>query len=541
MEETRREERIELILRRVEDAISSSSRLRSRASLAAECLVDKYRSESDESLATTLRNLLPKLLEDKVTAFFSYKERDKIVAERIVDRLETWSNNNLFIYHMGRLPDGEDWRKWIENALKECDWFLMLLPSPQDGVDGENVKDWLTFEAGYYFREKGLCGRLVGLHHPGTNLPEPLKNLQFVPATEDKVEKFLTNLLVLPNWIPGKPALNAQVKDLASKAKEIVDLIQPPTGRGKKFCCGAHMEVAFDDASAVKGLEQLAAGRVRDSNYECRRLFGLDIPKTSFGEWVSVLMGDENNRKWLEELASAVRTVGEGNEVPPINASFCVRGRMVHSSICAVTRREQCVESVDILFNDAGLPPATNTMNPDLAALALTLEYGVRFRYQVLEQFAHRKLDSKDVVKFLMHKNRLFTEAAKDPRFFATFPDMRNMVLGMFVGEDRDDIKEMYERYDQLQLLDDADALDNEALGEQVKEMLGMNQRFVELTAKRFVELFVVSTDPSQQQASHGGGPLPPTYSSATFVDEERNGYIPKSIKFAKRDIVKSS
>lgn len=497
MTEITNEERIKLIMGRVSDAIpGDASLLGNRAFSAAEYLVKNYRSESDESLATTLRNLLPTLLKEKITAFFSYKARDEKIAKEIVNKLEAWSGNNLVIEHMGKLPEGHDWRKWIENSLKECDWFLMLLPSPGNGVEGGSLKDWLTFEAGYYFRDKGLAGRLVGLHHPLTELPKPLENLQFVPATVGAVTEFLKNLLIRPNWIPGKPALNPEAaNDLASKAQEIADLIRPPPSPGKKFCCGAHMEVAFDDASAVESLEQLAAGKVRDSNDECRKLFGLAIPKTLFGDWVSALsaLGDGNNREWLEQLASAVRTVGKGLQVPPINAAFCVGGRLVQPRICAVSRREQRVESVDILFNDAGLPHATNTMKPDLAALTITLEYGVRFRYQLLEQFAHRKLESKDVVKFLADKNRLFFEATHDPRFFASFPEIRNKVLGMFKGEERDAIKKMYERYDQLQSVRNAEELDNEALEKEVREMLEMNQRFVELTSKRFTELFAGS------------------------------------------------
>lgn len=180
----------------------------------------------------------------------------------------------------------------------------------------------------------------------------------------------------------------------------------------------------------------------------------------------------------LEQLASAVRTVGKGLQVPPINASFCVGGRLVQPRICAVTRLDQQVMSVDILFNDAGLPRVTNAMKQDLAALAITLAYGVRFRYQILEQFAHRKLQPNDVSAFFADKNKLFHEATHDPRFFTSFTEIRKRVLENFDGEDRDDISKMYERYDQIESMRDLDELDNEALEKQIAEMLGMNQRF---------------------------------------------------------------
>ena len=207
------------------------------------------------------------------------------------------------------------------------------------------------------------------------------------------------------------PALNpGLLNQLDGMAAEIVELIKPPTGPSVKFYCGPHMEVAFEDASAVRGWEQLRRGRVIASNDECKYLFGLQVSKPFFGDWVREVPGGEQDREWITQLARAVQDVGEGRQVRPIDASFCLAsGRRVQPRICAVRRRrtDQSVESIDILFNDAEPPPATISMKPELAALAITLEYAVRFRYQLLEQFAGRKLELKDVVDFQTRRTAL--------------------------------------------------------------------------------------------------------------------------------------
>ena len=69
------------------------------------------------------------------------------------------------------------------------------------------------------------------------------------------------------------------------------------------------------------------------------------------------------------------------------------------------------MKSIHILFNDAELPPPTNSMKPDLAALAIALEYAVRYRYQLLEPFAGRKLGLKDAVDFQSRRQALLDSA----------------------------------------------------------------------------------------------------------------------------------
>ena len=426
--------------------------LQSRAQDAAEWLVREYPSVSDEALVTTLVGVLPSLLAGKLNVFFSYKGKDKQIAIQIAKKLEVWSDRKLKMNHMADLgveEVGHAWREKIEKTIPLCDWFLLLLPNPGD------ERDWVLFEAGYFFRGQGLAGRLVCLHHPDNEVADALGEHQSVPAETDKVQAFLEGLFHRPNWIPGMPPLNPDLDQLDVKAKEIVDLIKPPAIPSVRSCCGPHMEVAFDDASTVRGWEQLAVGRVIDWNEDCKRLFGLQVHKPSFGDWVKKVEGAGRDEGWVIELACAVQAAAEGNEVPAIRATFGLSDRRrVRPTICAVRRRksDQRVEAVDILFSETALPPETSGMNPELACLAITLQFAVRLRYQLLEHYVGRKLEAKDVLTFNRAVNEIQREAVRDRRFAEHPSVIRERTLALFVGEDKAVVRTMYERSDQTDL-----------------------------------------------------------------------------------------
>ena len=106
------------------------------------------------------------------------------------------------------------------------------------------------------------------------------------------------------------------------------------------------------------------------------------------------------------------------------------------------------MKSIDILFNDAELPPVTTSMTPELAALSITLEFAVRFRYQLLEPFADRK-PSLLISWTSARRGALLQHALGDKRFKDT-SIIRQRIISAFVGEDRAVIQKMYERSDQL-------------------------------------------------------------------------------------------
>jgi hypothetical protein len=393
---------------------------------------------------------------------------------------------------------GLDWRKHIENTIPKCDWFLLLLPTP--GEEGE--RDWVLFEAGYFFRGQGLAGRLVCLHHPDNEVVDALGEHQSVAATKDAVENFLAGLFHTPNWIPGMPALNSGLRRLDIKAKDIVDLIHGRVSPTVRSYCGPYMEVAFEDARAVSGWDQLARGKVVNSNKDCQRLFGLQVPKPSFGEWINSVKWAQHDEAWVSDLAGAVQALGDGREVQCPHTTLALgEHRRVLPVICAVkrTKSDQRVESVEILFQQEELPLGTNFMNPNLGALAVTLRLAVDFRYQVLEGFVGRKLGTGDLRAFNRAMSELTRQALRDPRL-EDQKSVQKRVIALFTGDEKAAVEKMYERADQLwrpdgkgeieRAIDDSDT---DAVATLIEELRDMNQRFLTVTSRRFAELIAGS------------------------------------------------
>ena len=508
--------------------------LQDYAKRAANWLVNGHpHREVDEMLVSTLSGWLPRLktwslASGKVSVFFSYKAEDAPIAEKIGRRLERWSGSKLLIRHMGLVHVGCDWRAQIEAMIPQCDWFLLLLPTPGDERDwldeadhpgslsmkkrpSKDERDWVLYEAGYFSGGEGLAGRMVCLHHPDNEVTSALKARQSVPADVVPVRAFLKELFCDENWLPGLPALNQGLSDqLDGMAAEIVNEIKPPA-QTTRFCCGPHMEVRFKDASAVRGWEQLKSGSVIEDNPACRDLFNLDpnALKPLFSDWVGELLEGEQDTEWITQLASAVQAAVAGKSVPRIDASFrAPSGQLVQPRISAVRRSntDRSVKSIHILFNDAELPPPTNSMKPDLAALAIALEYAVRYRYQLLEPFAGRKLGLKDAVDFQSRRQALQDSALNDRRL-ENRSTIRERILRMFDGGDKAVIQGMFERRDQLWpqdqdgqgkgemscAINNAINGDTEALEGLIKELVDMLQSFLTVTSKRFAELLAGS------------------------------------------------
>ena len=464
---------------------------------AVKLILEKNLEAPMHEVVRTLRRVIETLARRKVKVFFSYKAKDEEVAEKIANKLSSWSAEKLDIQGMQRFAEeqaGQEWRKKILTTIQECDCFLLLLPSP--GEQGDE-RDWVLLEAGYYLRGQDLAGRLVCLHHPENEVANALDDRQSVPANNKAVRRFLTGLFHEPNWIPGWDPLNKGLEDLDARAKEIVDLIHPPVLR---TCCGPHMEVKFDNPSAVKGWAQLAAGRVVDSNDECRQLFGLKLPKAELGEWFKRAQGAGKDEGWVIELVNAIQAVGDGVQIPTIRSAIKLgEHSYARPAICAIKRRkkDQFVETINLLFNETELPPETSTMNLDLAALAITLQFAVPFRYRVLKNYAGRKLSRDDVLAFNRSINELTREMSLDPRFHDR-KAIQAKVIGLFTGEDKAVVENMYKRAgqmwsdnkDSMGEIDTAVAqLDAEVLAKLIDELLKMNQDFLIVTSKRFAEL----------------------------------------------------
>ncbi len=118
---------------------------------------------------------------------------------------------------------GTDWNDEIRQALFRSHLLLLLFTNPSSNWD------WCLYEAGLYtrFQEDHVCS-VVSMFDPERSAPRPLSNLQGVPATQEKVETFLTRLCretwrLFDDWLRGPLARQVKSAQITAAAHQIAE------------------------------------------------------------------------------------------------------------------------------------------------------------------------------------------------------------------------------------------------------------------------------------------------------------------------------
>jgi TolB-like protein/Tfp pilus assembly protein PilF len=488
-------QRIERLMKdeTVQDLLAENARAKKRIENAIEYLIKKHKP-ADKDILRTLWRFREPILEERITAFCSYKKKDESIARELEILFSKWTSGRMQMKHMEKFRTGEDWRKQIRE-IPNADWFLLLMPGP------EADRDWPLFEAGY-FRPGGptLSRRLVCLHHPDNEVTDVLGDHQSVPAELNKVERFLKELLIEPNWIPGLPPVNPvyEKEELTSMAQEIVNLIRPPSN--DRRCCGAHMRIDFENIKGLSGWELLAKGNVRDVNDDFKELFGFardPIKETDLQFWLQDVEGVGRDEGWVMELAEAVREVAGKRSVPQLNSVLAMpEGRFVQPKICAVTRKkDDSLETIDFLFLKTPPPQDHSPMSPEFSTMATILEFTVEFR-SILEKSASQRLGRKNIKDFESALEKLESTAARNPHLTADPEENRRLIVSLFEGSDRDDIEQLLDKWETMRRPDGTGVLDRtlkqldaQNFQKLLEDLRQINQQFLELLSARFSDI----------------------------------------------------
>ena len=131
---------------------------------AADEICEKY--EGQDTGERIVRGVIKTatIRKKEVEVFVSYKKKYEEDTKRIVDSLRAWSGSKLNIWYAHDIPWGSNW--------------MQLAPQ--------------------------------------------LKDYQAVPAKQDAVIKFLDDILVQPDAVPGMDPLNKNARELADLASDIV-------------------------------------------------------------------------------------------------------------------------------------------------------------------------------------------------------------------------------------------------------------------------------------------------------------------------------
>jgi hypothetical protein len=438
----------------------------------------------------SLRKLLPALTQKPINVFFSYKAKDEKTAKAVVDVLRKNSAGKLSITYQADFTEnisGKLWRDKITTEICTANWFILLLPDPGDDWD------WCLFETGIFEGQQTTADRLICLHHPDISVPSPIEGYHAVAAVPSEVEKFLRMVFINDNPIYGLGPVNPALSDyLADISAKIVEAISPPRKNLFKQPLMPWVEICVDNPQSMTQIEDLNRAVIRYANKDALDLFDfLDQPDT-WGDLVEVIEKFSSDNRWQNELFHVVRKIGSGRRFEQIQAVFNTASDKIYMPVvCAIDRlgRKGKIDSFQIGFIEEVGAINTTGIPTELSALATTLRYAFRFRWEILEKFAPIDLNDDDIIALENALQRIEHDA--ESRGVSDEASLKSL----FPAES-DEISRMYMTWYRLRNPEGTGELDiairdrdKKKVNIILNELAPMNQRFLNMTAERFGSL----------------------------------------------------
>lgn len=439
-----------------------------------------------------LKKLLPSLSSNSVSIFFSYKKKDESAAKEVVGILRKLSAEKLKITYQAEFTNdiaGKKWRDQIQKAVKEANWFILLLPDPSDDWD------WCLYETGLFEAQFTMGDRLICLHHPDTEVPNPIEGYHAVAATVPEVEKFLRMIMIAEHPIPGLSAINRAIEpDITLYAQSIVKAIRAPQKITIHEIFEPWVEIKIDSPMNLDDWESIDQARVLSANRAALELFGFfqkpEIWKDLINEVVKI---DSNDNRWRKELSHVIGRIGTGRMFDPVQAVFKIaNGKIYRPVVCAIDRdgKHGPINAYHITFTEE-----VGTIDPvniphRLMSLVTLVRFTFRFRWEVLEKYKSGEMTEDDVERMDNAMRRIKADA--ESRGISREDD----VISLFTADKAKYIKEMYTEWYKYKNDDGSGELDlaiankdTQAIQRILNNLLTMNQEFLEMASDRFSEM----------------------------------------------------
>lgn len=321
--------------------------------------------------------------------FISHKAEDHAAAETLQRILEVHSADKVKAYISEDIPGGAEWRKWINDNLLRSNLLILLFTDPRVSWD------WCVFEAGLFLGPEGnQSRRIVCLHHPKTDPPEPLRNWQTVPAEPNRLQSFLGDFFGNPEYTGVPEAINEALAneegEIEKLATEIENLFRPFSFNP----WSAHMRMALEfepDQIEVLKCSQEIPRDVAIADADSRVLaevFGLG-DGTYKWQQLHDRIAERGYTDWIKELAQVmVRAIGKNIREIEITNTFRAAdgGRIFRPVLYQVDFLDDVPQCFHVLFTEQSTPGNVAGRGP-LANVFQMLRIGHRFRWEVLKSY----------------------------------------------------------------------------------------------------------------------------------------------------------
>lgn len=454
---------------------------------AAYVLADKPDAEA------AMKKVLPALDQKVIHVFFSYKKKDEEAARKIIGVLKENSNKKLEIHSMldfSREAVGKVWRQRIRESVRQAQWFILLFPDPHDDWD------WCLFETGLFEARLTSADRLICLHHPDIRMPGPIEDYQAVPATIPLVEDFLRMIFLENNPVPGMKAIHRSIQadKINSMAREIVQAIRPPKLETFQRFFGPWVKIRIENAANLENQTQLDGATVTFCNDKALLLFDWLDPPQTWGQLRSQIKEVNGDCRWREELLDSIKRIATAAIPHPVQALFTApSGKMfrpVPFAIDYVGNAKGPIECFHITFTEDVGALDLSAMPKTISMLATVLRFSLRFRWEILDQFANITMTAQDLERM----NSAFARMRTD--WQSRGVGDQEKIVRLFPPEKSQQVAQIFNDYGTIRNEQGTGELDRAmrdkdlvAIPEILRHIIPISQQFLEIASERFSEL----------------------------------------------------
>ena len=456
-----------------------------RIEMASQILAEK------KDAPTALTKLLPALDQQVINVFFSYKTKDEAAATAIVDLLNMHAAGKLNITYQARFTGeiaGQNWREKIRNAVRNANWFILLMPDPSDELD------WPLFEAGIFEGQLTSADRLICLYRD--EMPSQIDGYHGVEISEtDEISKFLEMVFLHENPVPGMKPLNPGIaRKIPELSEQFVRAMSPLKQSLNHTVFEPWIKLKVKDLARLQTKDDLDQAEILSANDKALELFGFRRAPATWRRLRSRIREAKGDGRWREELFQVIQLIAEERIFDPIQAVFQAHdGKMYHPVVHGIDHRgekENVIEFFHITFSEEVGAFEPSAMPKNIFVLVTTLRFAFRFRWEVLEKFSKGPLAERDVEHLACALKRIETD------WHSRGMTDESTLKRSFTQSDSERFARMCAEWKKLRNeqgngeLDVAiERKDLEKIPELLRGIIPMNQEFLEMTTNRFAEL----------------------------------------------------
>jgi hypothetical protein len=279
--------------------------------------------------------------------FISHNAEDQSIARTLKSALKVLSQFQLKIHLSEEMPNGADWRKWIESNLLRSDKLIFLYTSTESEKDWR----WCVYEIGIFYGNKisktKVCETknnqgnnkhdVLCIKHPDIpKPPKPIENIQVCDANEPGIKKLFEQLLYEKCEFLEEPLVTDRDQDLfGEQVNKVVSSFNPP------------VKIDFFEKRLIITLSEIEDKEIKEKELENSDLSGnsetmvfLKLPQQG-AKWEKLYkrLKSKGQHTWMDQLSQSIDNIKK--QFPPIDVlqSFAPSNAEIYIPI--VTRVER--------------------------------------------------------------------------------------------------------------------------------------------------------------------------------------------------------